>query len=101
MRDELEGAPHVAIGDGVEKIRLSFSPLYANYRGYSVFANFFIPSFHVAREFIELPGKLVEIAAYRRLKKLDRGSAYPDLQFGCRMVRDPFRNSVTSQWIEL
>src|SRR3981081_3021486 len=101
MRDELEGAPRIAIGDGIEEIRLSFAPSYANYRSHSVFANFFIPSFHVAREFIELPGKLVEIAPYSRLKKLDRVSAYPDLQFRCCVVRDPFRDSVASQRLEL
>jgi hypothetical protein len=100
MRNELEGAGHVAISDGVEKIRLRFAPPYANYSSHSVFADFFIPSFHIAREFVELPGELVQIAADRRLKKLDRRPAYPDLELRCGMVRDPFWDSITSQWIK-
>jgi hypothetical protein len=101
MRDKLKGAGHITIGDRVEKIGLGFAPPYANYRSDSVFADFLIPSFHIAREFIELPGELVQIAANRRLKQLNRGSAYPDLQFRCCMVGDPFRDSVASQRIKL
>jgi len=79
MRDEVEGARNIAIGDGVEKICLSFTTPYANYGSYSILANFLIPSFHVASEFVELPGELVQIAADCRLKELDRGPADSDL----------------------
>src|ERR1700694_829834 len=101
MRDELESACHIAIGDGVEEIRLCCAPPSPNNSGYGVLANFFIPSFHIAREFIELPGKLVQIAADCRLKELDCGPTYRDSKFISGMVRDPFRASVTGQWIKL
>jgi hypothetical protein len=79
MRNEVEGARNVAIGDGVEKICLSFAAPYANYSSYGILANFFIPSFHVASEFVELPGELVQIAPNCRLKELDCWPADPNL----------------------
>ena len=79
MGDEFQGAGHVPIGDSIKEIRLGFTPPYANYSSHSVFADFLVLSFHVAREFIELASQLVQIAADGRLKELDRGRAYSDL----------------------